>query len=179
MSKRSNTFERAPRDFYPTPPSAVAPLIGHLPAGTTYAEPCAGDGALIRALESLKPSLTCLSASDIDPQVDYIDHRDALSLAPRDVAGADVIITNPPWDRTVLHPMIEHFGGIAPTWLLFDADWIHTKQSAPYIPHLQKIVSVGRVKWFPDSPHSGKDNCAWHLFTKERSDTAQFIGRAA
>jgi hypothetical protein len=51
-----------------------------------------------------------------------------------------------------------------PTWLLFDADWMHTRQSAPFMPHLRKIVSVGRVKWIPDSPFTGKDNCCWYLF---------------
>jgi len=31
MGKRSS-FERAPRDFYPTPAEAVTPLLAHLPA---------------------------------------------------------------------------------------------------------------------------------------------------
>ena len=43
---------------------------------------------------------------------------------------ADMIITNPPWDTKILHPMIEHFRSQNTTWLLFDADWMHTKQSS-------------------------------------------------
>ena len=35
MGKRSN-FERLPRDFYPTPFSAVAPLIPHLRGVRTF-----------------------------------------------------------------------------------------------------------------------------------------------
>ena len=47
MGKRSD-FERKPRDFYPTPMEAVKPLIPHMPRKFTFAEPCAGDGALCR-----------------------------------------------------------------------------------------------------------------------------------
>jgi hypothetical protein len=47
-----------------------------------------------------------------------------------DIQAASMFITNPPWDRKVLHPLIEHLSSIAPTWLLFDADWMHTKQSS-------------------------------------------------
>ena len=58
MGKRSN-FERREADFYPTPRPAVLPLIPYLRSGgiRTFAEPCAGDGALVRHLESLRPAL--------------------------------------------------------------------------------------------------------------------------
>ena len=49
------------------------------------------------------------------------------------------------------------------TWLLFDADWMHTKQSVPYIQYLHKVQPVGRVKWIADSRHTSKDNVAWLL----------------
>jgi hypothetical protein len=39
MGKRSS-FERIPRDFYPTPYAAVPPLIPHLRGIRTFAEPC-------------------------------------------------------------------------------------------------------------------------------------------
>jgi hypothetical protein len=53
MGKRSD-FARKKRDFYPTPVSAVEPLIPHLPERFSYIEPCSGDGALIRALSSFE-----------------------------------------------------------------------------------------------------------------------------
>lgn len=173
MGKRSE-FARNPRDFYPTPIEAVRPLVPHLARGSTYWEPCAGDGALVRALSG---HVVCMFASDIRPQHDDIEERDALS----DRAGMmeDLIITNPPWDRKVLHPMIEHFSAMRPTWLLIDADWAHTKQSATYMRWCRKIVSVGRVKWIPDSKYTGKDNCAWYLFDQHSEAPCQFIGRAA
>ena len=60
--------------------------------------------------------------------------------------------------------MIEHFADFKPTWLLFDADWIHTKQSIPYLTMLKKVVSIGRVKWIEGTKSVGKDNCCWYLF---------------
>lgn len=171
MGKRSN-FERVARDFYPTPRAAVQPLLPHLPELFSYVEPCAGDGALIDAL----PFGRCDWAGDIDPRTDGVEAQDALETTDY---TADLIITNPPWDRRILHPMIAHFTEFRPTWLLFDADWVHTKQSAPYLPMLAKIVSVGRVKWIPDSKMTGKDNCAWHLFDRAHTGPAVFFGRSA
>jgi methylase of polypeptide subunit release factors len=173
MGKRSS-FERIPRDFYPSPVEAARPLLPHLPPQTTFVEPCAGDGALVDHLTAA--GHLCALASDIEPRRADIREQDALEAL---WVGVDCIITNPPWDRKTLHPMIEHFSHQGPTWLLFDADWMHTRQSAPFMPHLRKIVSVGRVKWIPDSPFTGKDNCCWYLFDQTSGAPAQFVGRAA
>jgi hypothetical protein len=54
---------------------------------------------------------------------------------------------------------------------------MHTKQSAPFMPYLRKIVSVGRVKWIPDSKMTGKDNCAWYLFDQNGTGQTEFYGR--
>jgi hypothetical protein len=177
VGKRSS-FERIPRDFYPTPAEAVGPLLTHLPAGTPFIEPCAGNGALIWHLE--QHGHECVSAFDIEPQSPRIGRRDAREpLSANTSSGAEYFITNPPWSRDVLHPIILNLSRRLPTWLLFDADWMHTRQSAPFMPFLRKIVSVGRVKWIPDSPFTGKDNCCWYLFDQTSEAPAQFVGRAA
>jgi hypothetical protein len=173
MGKRS-TFARIERDFYPTPAEAVAPLLRHLKPRSRFVEPCAGNGALIDHLTGA--GHVCARAWDIEPQREDIDRADALTKL---VGNLDCFITNPPWSRDVLHPLIVHLSDQAPTWLLFDADWIHTRQAAPYLPRLRKIVSVGRVKWIPNSPFTGKDNCAWHLFDRPAGQGAAFFGRAA
>jgi hypothetical protein len=173
MGKRSS-FERVPRDFYPTPREAVLPLLPHLAPRTRYVEPCAGDGALVEHLNAAGHG--CMLATDIEPGRSDIRRADALTT---DWTAAPTIITNPPWARDVLHPMILHFSRFAPTWLLFDADWMHTRQSAPFMPLLRKVVSVGRVKWIPDSPFTGKDNCCWYLFDAKSEGPAVLIGRAA
>jgi len=170
MGKRSN-FERKPRDFYPTPIEAVYPLLEHLEENFLFAEPCAGDGALISHLETKG---VCMWASDIEPQAEGIHKNDFSEISEREVLESEFIITNPPWDRNMLHSMIEHFSSLRSTWLLFDADWAHTKQSAPYMNKCAKIVSVGRIKWFGNM--TGKDNCAWHLFYNDNTET-NFYGR--
>lgn len=177
MGKRS-TFERRERDFYPTPVEAVRPLLPHLPSRLRFAEPCCGDGALVGHIQGESENAVCVSAFDVEPRgFGYVN--DAMRTVGRDFYDCDMIITNPPWDRSILHPMIQHFSAMRPTWLLFDADWVHTRQSAPFIPLLRKIVSVGRVKWIPDSKFTGKDNCAWHLFDANGEGPAEFYGRAA
>lgn len=165
MGKRSD-FLRRPMDAYATPFSAVLPLMPHLRGIETFAEPCAGEGDLVHHLQSL--GLYCCHKTDIQ------DGFDALDLT--DVGGADAIITNPPWTREILHPMILHFQKIAPTWLLFDADWSHTKQSAPFLAQCSHIVSAGRIKWIADSKHTGKDNAAWYRFHAQHVDGPKFIG---
>jgi hypothetical protein len=174
MGKRSS-FERVPRDFYPTPADAVSALLPHLFQRTRFCEPCAGDGALIGHL--LVAGHFCEFAFDIEPKVDWIHTADARSMWSD--GNPDCYITNPPWARDILHPIIENLSRHLPTWLLFDADWMHTRQSAPFMPYLRKIVSVGRVKWIPDSPFTGKDNCCWYLFDQTSDAPAQFVGRAA
>ena len=174
MGKRSD-FERIPSDFYPTPIEAVRPLLPHLAPRTLFAEPCAGDGRLIDHLKAA--GHVCAWASDIAPRRDDIVCADAVKVAP--LIEAECFITNPPWGRKSLHPIIENLSANGPAWLLFDADWMHTKQAAPYLPWLRKIVSVGRVKWIADSPFTGKDNCAWYLFDQASDAPAQFVGRAA
>lgn len=167
MGKRSD-FARRPMDDYATwDRTAVTPLIPHLHGVRTFAEPCVGQGRLVAHLESF--GLRCVQRSDLAFGVD------ALSISS--VMGADAIITNPPWTREILHPMILHFQSLAPTWLLFDADWAHTRQASPFIPQCSHIVAVGRVKWIEGSKHSGKDNCAWHRFHAQHTGGPRFIER--
>jgi hypothetical protein len=172
VGKRSD-FERRPQDKYPTPYSAVLPLLPHLPVGARFVEPCAGDRRLVRHLET--HGLVCLDAFDIEPEHPDVACDDALEVE-MDVPKGTLCITNPPWDRKVLHPLIDHWRQMMPTWFLFDADWAHTKQAAPFLPYCRKIVSIGRVKWIEDSKMTGKDNAAWFLFDATPGET-RFYGR--
>lgn len=169
MGKRSN-FERLERDAYQTiDPRAVEKLIPHLRGVKSFAEPCAGEGYLVGQLQAA--GLVCAYEGDITTGLDALAH-------PFDQDGAfDAIITNPPWRRDIMHEMILRFQAIAPTWLLFDADWAHTKQAGPFLDQCSHIVSVGRLKWIPGTKMTGKENTAWHRFHAQHVGGPRFIGR--
>jgi hypothetical protein len=154
MGKRSSGFERIPRDFYPTPYAAVPPLIPHLRGVQLFAEPCAGNGALVHHLES--HGLRCVYQGDI------ATGQDALVL--EQYGNADTIITNPPYQRPLMHALIEHFARILPAWLLLETDWAYTKQAAPFMPTCTDIVSIGRLRWIKGTKMTGKQNFAWYRF---------------
>lgn len=166
MGKRSS-FARRPMDDYPTiDPNAVPPLVPFLSGIRRFAEPCAGKGHLIRLLE--EAGLECVYRSDL------ADGVDALEIT--DFGNIDAIISNTPWTREILHRMIAHFQSIAPTWLLFDAAWPNTKQSAPYIDQCSHIVAVGRLRWIEGTPHKGKDDCCWYRFDANHTGGPRFVG---
>ena len=173
MGKRSN-FERIDKDFYPTiDPRAVQPLQRYtngLIYNIKYYEPCVGAGHLRNLLDSI--GFECVGGSDI------LTGTDALTLKAEDLNGADLIITNPPWSRPLLHPLIAHFSSMKPTLLLFDADWMHTKQARPYMRYCHSITSVGRLTWIEGTKMTGKDNCAWYYFDQnlKYTYTAFFTG---
>lgn len=159
MGKRSD-FTRRKNDLYETfDPRAVAALLPYLSVESHFIEPCAGSGMLLRQLEAA--GHRCVGAYDISPGHPRVLEKDALQVIED---GVDCFITNPPWTRKLLHPLIVHLSDQAPTWLLFDADWMHTKQARPYLSRLRRIVSVGRLKWMPGTKMDGKDNCCWYLF---------------
>ena len=170
MTKRApGKFARRVRDFYPTPRAAVVPLLPHIHESDVIYEPCAGAGDLVRALRSFGFAVPLYS--------DILDGIDAAALSPADLALSTVFITNPPWSRDVLHPIITNLSDLLPTWLLLDADWSHTVQAAPFAVRCRKIVSVGRLRWIPDSPHTGLDNCAWYLFDKPAHTDTRYVWR--
>jgi hypothetical protein len=165
MTKRAyGKFARSPADDYATPRSALEPLLPFLDKAVPIIEPCPGDGRLHSLLERAGFIVTSHARDARDEQ--YPDPR--------------IFVTNPPWSRELLHPIIENLSNQAPTWLLFDADWAHTAQSIPYLLRLTDIVSIGRVKWMPSSESVGYDNACWYRFGLPRMsglDEIIFHGR--
>ena len=172
MGKRSN-FKRLKGDFYITPNIAVVPLLRHLKKWERFCEPCAGNAALADYLES--QGHQCAAAWDIKPRAKGIDKQDART---RQIGNITCFITNPPWTRELLHPIINNLSAQHPTWLLFDADWMHTRQARDYLRKCAMIVSVGRVKWIVGSKFTGKDNCCWYKFMPGHTKGPRFIGRS-
>ena len=185
MGKRTPHDERAARkaankhDLWPTPYHAIEPLLPHLTPRTHFLEPCAGDGRLIGYLQ--EHGHICEGAWDIEPQDECITKLDVRYLNTRLPRASVKFITNPPWTRDLLHPLILCLSEQHDTWLLFDADWPHTKQAKPYLPFCNLIVSAGRIRWLEgqeaDKGQAPKDNGAWYHFTNARGDGPTFIGR--
>lgn len=167
MGKRSD-FDRVPNDFYRTFDPRAHKALANVQSPVSYYEPCVGEFDLV---EGLSPyGFRCVGASDIE--------KDALTLTANDVAKAEYIITNPPWKRPILHAMINHFVTLKPTWLLFDANWMNTKQSSDIMKnYCTRIVAVGRMKWIPNSKAQGKDDAAWFEFRSDKKTPTIFIGR--
>jgi hypothetical protein len=174
MGKRSS-FDRRERDFYPTPPEAVAPLLPHLPPRVRFAEPCDGEGDLRHELE--RWGAVAVSWTDL------AEGKDARDWNEHDLAYGepDYFITNPPWPKAKGEPTLsiaKHLAQLRPTWLLLSADFAHNRYFASVAPICAKIVSVGRVSWAGNGI-AGKDNCAWYLFDARHIGPTKFYGRAA
>ena len=156
----------------------MVPLIPHLRGIRTFAEPCAGDGDLVRHLESF--GLRCVYQGDIRTG------QDALAIK-RYIGNPDVGITNPPFrypedpprSTRLLFDLIRHFLGLGvPFWLLLPHDWSANKGSTSCLRHCSDIVPIGRVKWIPDSEHSGgMENSCWYRFDARHTNGPVFHGR--
>jgi hypothetical protein len=171
MSKRARgKYERNPRDCYRTPRKAVLPLLAYLPPRTRFIEPCAGAGDLVDHLEA--DGHICAAAFDTEPQRGDIELRDAMTLH---AVGPDIVfITNLPWTREWLHPLIAHLSDLAPLWTLLDSDWAFTAQAESFMGRCDTIVSVGRERWIAGTKNDGFDNAAWYRFDCRHSGGAQF-----
>lgn len=175
MGKRSD-FQRVAKDFYPTTdPRAIPEVFIKEIRGKTYAEPCCGMGDLVDLLADIA---ICRWESDIE-------YRgagkvwDAMCLSSHELEKCSLIVTNPPYAKQVLLPMIDHFISLKPTWLLLPSDLMHNQYFGSYMRKCSKVISVGRIKWFEDSKHTSTDNFCWYFWPKGSLEDQQtvFIGR--
>lgn len=174
MAKRSN-FQRRAADKYMTPFEATLPLVPFLLPDSRFIEPCAGDGRLVRHLE--RHGMRCVQSFDILPDCLSVAHGDALTSP---LAECDMVISNFPWTRQLLHPIIERMMNHAPTWSLHDANWMFTSQRGEVsrlMNHCSHIVTVGRVRWIEGSGMSGKDDSCWYRFDASHTGGAKFYPR--
>lgn len=167
MTKWTPGLPQRPRGFWPTPFDAVKPLIRFLPPRAIYAEPCAGDGALIRHLSDLWSGGSCAFACDLVPNGAGIVEGDAREVNFR----PELFITNPPWpvvggrgDPAI--SILQHLSGIARTWALLPWDFAANDYFGKISSACVQIVPIGRVSWL-NNGKGGKDNAAWYLFDQQ------------
>lgn len=177
MSKRSD-FEKVPRDFYPTTdPKALPEAFIKEVRGKTYAEPCCGAGDLV---DLLMDGATCKWESDVEDRGAGVV-KDAMEVTKEDLSECNLIITNPPYTKSVLLPMIDHFISLKPTWLLLPSDFMHNIYFGPYMAKCSKVISVGRICWFPKDGKrvASTENYAWYYWKQYANEdtVTEFIGR--
>lgn len=175
MGKHSD-FPRRKYDQYYTwdtrAGQAIAPFLEGI---ETYCEPCAGRGDLIGQLDAL--GLECLAAYDLDPKRRGILKRNVFKLTKEDLNGAQAFFTNPPWTRKLLHPMIWHLCQLAPTWFIFDSDWLFSLQSQRFMGFCSDIVPIGKMRWIEGSTDDEKGNSAWYRFDAQNEKPTVFHTR--
>lgn len=173
MGKRSD-FKTRKHDKYPTPEEAMRFVLPYLKPGTAFCEPCAGDGRMVGYL--LNAGLRCTSAWDTHPRHKMVKRLDARTT--RDLR-AMIYVTNPPWTREIMHPIIDNLSAHLPSWFIFDADWMHTNQATAsgLLQRCSMVVSVGRLKWIAGSKFTGLENCCWYLFEPGHTAGPRIVGR--
>jgi hypothetical protein len=64
-----------------------------------------------------------------------------------------------------------------PFWALLQHDWLANAGSGALASRVRRVIPVGRVKFIPDSPHSGMDNVVWVKFTRPSDEPTIFVFR--
>jgi hypothetical protein len=174
VSKRTDTDSAAenPSNFWPTPASAVEPLVPELrqdlpaPPRAYFVEPCAGDGALVRALRL--HGIACRVAFDTEPRDSIVRRGDAsrVDWTVADGAPAIPVVTNPPWARHLLEPILVNIIGTRVIWLLLPLDYATNLWTNPYMRYVNRIVPLGRVSW-KGNGRGGMENSAWFRFSPQ------------
>lgn len=167
------------RGFWPTPYAGVPALMQHLPKVFTYCEPCVGRGDLIKHMSHFRKGAILTQAYDTHPLIDDVRLLDTRYLTADDTTSpihgeADFIITNPPWIKEMMEPMLLRWPQLKPTWVLVNATFLHTLWGARIMPYCHKIVSIGRIQWIPGSKGTGLVDACWLLLDKPRGKQPDF-----
>lgn len=175
MSKRIDTDSAKTNasNFWPTPPDAVVPLVPELrldlPAvpNRYFIEPCAGDGALVKALRV--HGIICKVAFDNAPRDPDVRLGDAAKVDWGETAPDEIplpVVTNPPWARHLLEPILANLIGTRVVWLLLPLDMAANLWTNPYMRYVNRIVPLGRVSWLGNGK-AGMENSMWARFSPQ------------
>ena len=96
-----------PGEYFATPDWCVRAILPHLPIGGSVLEPCAGDGAIVRALLASGVSPECIDAMEIDERRARVLATTGVDMIQIDALSAEadymwqlphaLVIMNPPF----------------------------------------------------------------------------------
>ena len=178
-------FDRAMNDFYPTPAWVTEVLLKHAPLRGPVWEPCCGDGAIARVIESQGHRVEATDLADHSHGRSGVDFFDC----DRVPEGCQAIVTNPPYGdggsesrskkaSVQLLSFVKH--GIALSEaangqlaLLVRFTWIAGKRASALIsggPLDKIIVLTHRIRWFDMGPQTkqGQHHHCWLFFDAQR-----------
>lgn len=178
-----------PHEYNPTPRTAVLPLLAtdllQLPGGT-WIEPCAGDGAIVRAVRELR--------TDVRFKLFEVDQRHEKALRSSMRAGDDltigdfvmrnwrhqrydVCIFNPPFSLTMqmLHAALDRARWVA---MLQRVNWFGSQFRGPWLrSHCPDMLELEERPSFREEGGSDATEYAWFVWGPDQR--VRRVGRLA
>jgi hypothetical protein len=176
MRDRNLGYERQDRDFYPTPDWPTEALLRRVRLPKGIWEPCCGNGAMARVLESQGHRVV---GTDLVARGYGEGGRDFL-MESRLPDGVTAIVTNPPYGRN-LYKFVDHaleltrpVGGMVA--MLVNIQWPTgaTNSTRCRMPAFDmEIKLTNRIVWFPGDDgrpaKSPQENHCWLVWDWSRT----------
>jgi hypothetical protein len=172
MSQRDSGYARKERDEYNTPFWVVQTLIPHIPRGRKIWEPACGQGNIVRVLADNGYNVY---ASDIFDGDDFFNPN-------HDAAGADGIITNPPYElaHAFIARAIDMMMPSGFICMLLPSDFSYAKSRRELFADCRvfakKIELTKRIVWFERSDGiraAPSENHAWYIWDWQHEGPAR------
>jgi len=177
MSSTGRGGKRSAADYYPTPEWCVRRLLEVFdPPGSKWLEPCAGDGAIVRAAAELRPDVHWCAVELRDcardcgtANVDWFvaDYLKCTSLTQRQ----DVAITNPPFSLAMdfWRKLREEANTII---LLQRLSWIAPSvRSSVFRQDMPSVYVLPNRPSFVGGGTTDSTEYAWFVWSPEKSTT--------
>jgi hypothetical protein len=173
MRQRNLGYERQDKNFYPTPAWVTEALLRTVCLPKRIWEPCCGDGAMARVLESHGHHVV---ATDLVDRGYGKGGRDFL-MESRLPDGVTAIVTNPPYGGALARRVVDHalelmlpVGGMVA--LLMNVQWQTAKTNSARcrIPAFDaSVILTDRIRWIPDTDVRGSENHCWMVWDFSRT----------
>jgi len=171
-------YVRHADDFYETPAWCTRAILPHLRRTDVVLDPCAGTGAILRAVRTSVPGVIC-KAIELDPVRSYhagIQCADALS--PETLWPPATIVTNPPYALAmefVLRALLETQGKRDAAFLL-RLNWLASQKRAEFHKkHPSDIFVLPRRPSFTPDNRTDATEYAWLVWGPGRGNRWQIL----